>query len=179
MAAFDRSRWLKRIRSRLSRRGVVDEATHAREFAMVLSLEKVIDWAKTREITIEFIKISIARFHSGTRRVEVSTHLPVETQLHVLLHELGHFLIEEDGETSMLHRFPNGYYKVTNDLPGRGILHKVDVIAEEFEAWERGRRLAEDLGVALERSSYDQTRARYLQSYFKWALKRGRVSDGE
>lgn len=179
MASFDRNRWLKRIRSRLSRRGQVDEAHHAREFASVLALEKVIEWARTREITVDFIRLSVARFHSGARRVEVSTHLPVESQVHVLLHELGHFLIEEDGEDKVNQRFPNGYVKVSNDLPGRGVLHKVDVVAEEFEAWERGRRLAEDLQIPLDRVAFDTTRAKYLQSYFKWALKRGRVSDGE
>lgn len=179
MATFDRGRWLKRIRSRLSRRGVVDEALHAREFATVLSIERVVEWARGRDITIDFIKVSVARFHSTTRRVEVSTHLPVESQLHVMLHELGHFLIEEDGEVQVIRRFPNGYVKINNDLPGRGVLHKVDVVAEEFEAWERGRRLAEDLQIALDRQAFDETRAKYLQSYFKWALKRGRVSDGE
>ena len=183
MAAFDRARWLKRIRSKLARRGEVHKVealvSHARNYAAIDGLEKVTAWAKKKHITVEFIRVSVGRFHSQSRRVEISTHLQPEVQLHTLLHELGHFLIEDLGPEVVAYRFPNGYRKIDNQEPGRDILHKVDVLAEEFEAWERGRELAKKLNIDVDRDAFDRDRARYLQTYFRWALKRGRVSDGD
>lgn len=183
MASFDRNRWLKRIRSKLARRGEVNQTealtSHTRDFIAVDGLEKVTAWAKKKHITVEFIRISVGRFHSQSRRIEISTHLQPEVQLHTLLHELGHFLIEDLGPDVVAYRFPNGYRKIDNEEPGRNLLHKVDVLAEEFEAWERGRELAKDLDIVIDREAYDRTRAKYLQTYFRWAMKRGRVSDGD
>lgn len=182
MAKFDRSKWLARARRRLARASEVDKeaalASHARDYASVDGLEKATNWAATKEIAVDFIKVQAGRFHSQSRRVEVSTHMAPEDQLHVLLHELGHFLIEDEGPEYIASKFPNGYRKISDDVPGRGQLHKVDVVAEEFAAWEKGFALAKDLGIEVDRLAFDEVRAKYLVSYFKWALRRGRVADG-
>jgi hypothetical protein len=150
---------------------------HARDYAAIDGIQRVVDWATSRDITIDFIRTQVGRFHSQSRRVEVSCHLPPENQLHIILHELGHFITEDQGHNYIVDNFPNGYRKIDDDTPGRGQLHKVDVIAEEFEAWTNARRLAESLSIYIDRLSFDKNRAKYLTSYFKWAMKRGRVSD--
>lgn len=179
MASFDRSKWLRRARNKLARRGEAGEPEHARDYIAIDGLERAVAWAKNNEITVDFIKISSGRFHSASRRVEISSHLQPEIQLHTLLHELGHFLIGNEGDAAVEYKYPNGYRRIEQDMPGRGVLHKIDVVAEEYEAWALGRLLAEKTGITIDREAYDKTRARYLQSYFRWALKRGRVSDGD
>lgn len=181
MRPFDRAKWLERARRRLAAaRGGKEAAlaTHARDYASIDGIQRVVAWAAGRKIDVVFTKVQAGRFHPETRRVDVSAHAPPETQLYVMLHELGHFLVGEEGDGYQADAYPNGYRKVAEDVPGRGRLHKVDVVAEEFEAWRRGLVLAQELGVPIDRLRYDEVRAEYLVSYFKWALRRGRVSDG-
>ena len=182
MAPFDREKWLKRARARLSRRGEEDRASalkaHAEDYLAIDGLRVTTEWARSKDIIVDFIKVQSGRFHSQSRRIEVSAHMAPVLQLYILLHELGHFLIEDEGPTYVADRFPNGYRRIMDDVPGRGPLHKVDVIAEEFDAWSRGLTLAKHLGIEVDRQVFDDVRARYLVSYFKWATRRGRVSDG-
>lgn len=181
MPLFDKSEALRRARIRLARRGAVSreeaEAAHAREFLAIEWIEKVVCWAKKQGVAVDVHpRIDVGRYHSDSRRVEISSRFGPEKQLVVLLHELGHYLIEVGGRAS--ERFPHGYSRIEEGHPGRDALHKIDVIAEEFEAWHRGWKLSQRLRISVEREYYDTIRAEYLKSYFRWAMKRGRVSDG-
>lgn len=179
MPLFDKSEALRRARIRLVRRSAVSreeaERVHAREYLAIEGMDRVAQWAKKRGLSIDIHpKIDAGRFHSQARRVEVSSRLGPEKQLIILLHELGHFLIEASGPELLIERFPNGYARIDSGIPGRDVLHKIDVIAEEFEAWHRGWKLAGRLGILIDRDYFDAVRADYLRSYMKWALRRGR-----
>lgn len=181
MPLFDKSEALRRARIRLARRGAVSreeaEAAHAREYLAIDNMERVVKWAKSRGLSVDVHpKIDVGRYHSESRRVEISSRFGPEKQLVVMLHEIGHYLIEMGGRAA--EQFPHGYNRIDEGHPSRDVLHKIDVVAEEFEAWRRGWKLAERLQIPIDREYYDTIRAEYLKSYFRWAMKRGRVADG-
>lgn len=180
MIPFDKNEALRRARMRLARRSSVSkseaEQLHAREYMAILEMDRVVAWARSKGLTVYVHpKIDAGRFNDNTRSVEVSSRFNPEKQLIVLLHELGHFLVGKGNASK--EKFPNGYNRIDEGESGRDVLHKVDVIAEEFEAWHRGWKLACRLKIVIDRVYYDTVRADYLKSYFRWALKRGRVSD--
>lgn len=180
MTAFSKGEWLRRARVRLARRAAVSkseaEKQHALEYIAIDGIERVVAWAASRGLKVDFhSKIDVGRYYSGTRTVEVSSRFGPEKQLIIALHELGHYLIEAGGRTGEL--FPHGYNRIEEGNPSRDALHKIDVVAEEFEAWHRGWNLSKRLKIPVDRVYYDTIRAEYLKSYFKWALRRGRVSD--
>lgn len=184
MPQFEKGEALRRARIRLARRGATSrkwaESQHAVEYLAIENLDRVVKWAKKRGLTVELHpKIDTGRFHSLSRKVEISSRLMPEKQLIILLHELGHFLVEAGGKEALLERFPNGYARISSGIPGRDVLHKIDVIAEEIEAWHRGWRLAERLGIFISRETFDTVRAEYLRSYMKWALRKGRPKADE
>lgn len=184
MTLFNKSDLIRRARNRLARRAAHDQAQasaqHAREYLAIMGMEKVVNWASQRGLSVHIhSKVESGRYEENCRRVDISSRLNPEKQLAILLHELGHYLIGSDNGKTARARFPNGYRRIDDGEPGRDALHKIDVIAEEFEAWHRGWKLGERLKIVIDREHFDIVRSEYLKSYFKWALKRGRVSDGE
>lgn len=95
-----------------------------------------------------------------------STH-----QCYLLLHELGHWELMKDwdvykqkykftaiGEEFALEKI----YKYR-----RRIAYKVDIMREEFDAWEAGGNLVTKLGLNIDLSEYNKYSISYLFSYIK------------
>ncbi len=179
MKRFDRNEWLARCLKRFNRRAAVDKPSADRQYASdyhaVCGLESVIDWLKGKGISVDFLKTDSGRYLPTIFRIEISASQDPQTQLYTLLHECGHLLVETS--KTRYRDFPNGYLRVEQDVKGRDLLYKVDVIAEEFEAWNRGLKLAERLNVVVDRPKFDHVKANALKSYFRWASRRGRVAD--
>ena len=64
----------------------------------------------------------------------------------------------------------NQYATVHKQLE-RSPKYKVDCIAEEIEAWRRGKNLAERLGLYINEEKYNALTAECVYSYIKWAAK--------
>ena len=95
-----------------------------------------------------------------------STH-----QCYLLLHELGHWELMKDWTlykqryhfTSIGEEFAlDKIYKYR-----RRIAYKVDIMREEFDAWETGKNLAVKLNLNIDTEDYDRYSISYLFSYIK------------
>lgn len=173
---------MRRARNRLARRSAVDRAAaereHAVEYVAIDAMAKVVEWVRARGYDVVFTGGEAGAYNPKLNRIELSGRLSTERQLHVLLHECGHFLIEGIGD-SRSKKYPNGYARIDEKIEGRDVIHKIDVIAEEFDAWHRGLRLAERLQIYIDTDAFNKTRAKMLMSYIHWATRRGRVVDAE
>jgi len=101
--------------------------------------------------------------------MEVDNKSSPRHQLHVMLHECGHYLINVFNKEG---RFANGHDAKKCDR--KKFDHKIDVVEEELEAWHRGWRLGTRLGFFTQlrdKRHYYETRALNMKTYFKWALK--------
>ena len=178
MAAFSMEVWLRRVRNKLARRLPLDpegaKLQYTKDHAAVLSLARVVEWAGSKGISVHFSRVNGGTYHERMKRIDVSSKGDPETQLCTLLHECGHYLIYRSGGK---HKFPNGYARIDEGIESRDALHKIDVIAEEYEAWHRALDLAKRLNILLDKQRFDEIRASYLKTYFRWALRRGRVSN--
>ena len=54
---------------------------------------------------------------------------------------------------------------------------RCDIVCEEAEAWRRGEGLAREIGAVVSAKKFHETRVSCLRAYFRWALKRGPLSD--
>jgi len=130
----------------------------------------IIEWCKTRGVMVEFVKTPNGGVYiHDEKRIKISCHLGPEKQLHTLLHECGHHLVETK-ERDSTDRFGNGYRSSDIDVT-RTFVHQVDIIDEEFEAWARGLKLAERLNVDLSVERYNRTKADCIKTHLKAALK--------
>ncbi len=169
MARFDAEVWKARATARCARAtaaGKPDAAARLdRDLKHIADLATVIAWCERKKLEVVFGKNPNGVIEGKT--IKINGRLRPEQQLYVLVHECGHHLI---GSREKDDRYGQGY---NADDPGekRTLHHRVDVVDEEFEAWDRGRKLAGRLGVKLDRKAFHKARAGYLKSYMQWALR--------
>ncbi len=82
-------------------------------------------------------------------------------QLHTLLHEAGHALIRGN-KKRFEQKFP-GLQKRRNSKS-----FKLDTLKEEFEAWDKGFKLAKRLDIILDEKQWKRHSEQCLHEYVKW-----------
>ena len=100
--------------------------------------------------------------------VYICTKHRFETRLYTLLHEYGHIEILETSSKSFEADHPM-YYRVEDGRVERSQACRVSIVAEEIEAWKRGRWFARYHKLNLNEKKYDDHMTRALMSYINWA----------
>lgn len=179
MTLFDPGAWRARAWGRFERgvrRGAPGgEAAWARDVVAISDLGALVAWAGDRGLTVKFAKKTGGTYDGGGREILISSRLSPPRQVAYLLHECGHHLIEacEHGD-----RFRMGY-PATDPRVRRTFHHRMTILEEETEAWHRGWRLAERLGLGITRAAYDEVRLDCLASYVRWVVRPGDMVKGE
>ena len=96
-----------------------------------------------------------------------------ETKYYTLLHECGHVLISNDSA-----RFEKDMPMYARSEDGRHVrskAYRVSTVAEELEAWKRGRRLATRFAHVVDADKYDKQITDNVMSYIEWAANGGGV----
>jgi hypothetical protein len=102
------------------------------------------------------------------KTVYINSRNHAETRYYILLHECGHLLISQ-GAKQWAEDVP--MYCQTVDLRiEKSKAFKVSLVAEEIEAWKRGRRLARRLGHYINDKKYDNQITQCVFSYIKSAV---------
>ncbi len=166
MKSFDRARWLRDMGKRLNKVSAERRAEQEVEDRYYISgIEKVLDWCTQKGLTVEWVRSQGGSYDPTEKVITVSSSSVPRIQLQVLLHECGHHLI---GRPKAGQRYSMGY---GNTHDNRSDLHKIDILDEEFEAWERGWKLGKRLGALKQsdRSEFNRYRVRMLKGYVNWA----------
>lgn len=182
MAQFDPVLWRQRAWDRLRRAAKKSaegkpspeqEAAWAADWAAIDDMSKVVDWCKIRCLTVEFNRVepgSAGVLDTGTNTITVSSRATAQKQLITLLHECGHYLLRDKANED---RFKMGYAMHHDETVTKTFAHKLACVEEEFEAWHRGWKLAQRLGLSLTRDAFDDLRLACLKSYIKWSARKG------
>jgi hypothetical protein len=172
MATFDPTLWKTQARRRLfqreKKRRPDAKLLYGRELGAINGISTVIEWCNQRSIVVDFIQVISGPFADGsydpqTKIIEINARSRPETQLFYLLHECGHHLIAQCGDKRIRHVTHN---QLLNDK--RSLVSKIDEIAEEFEAWIRGRKLAERLDIYVNAVRFEQEKAEALATYCRF-----------
>lgn len=183
MPQFDVELWKTRATARFTKACAAGVKTAGRnlhrDLAAIDALEAVIGWCASRQVDVVFSRRPNGLYESGdekTRsRITLNGRLSPESQLFVLLHECGHHLI---GDRKPNQRFGNGWH-AADGAAKRTLLHRVDIIDEELEAWHRGWNLAKRLRIKVNLGRYNEARARYVKTYLQWAAKASEKRSGD
>lgn len=173
MTAFDASLWKKRADARYEKAVTagVDKLGALERWRLdvkhISALASLVSWCAERSIDVKFTKRFAGVFYPEDKKIRVSGRSRPEIQVHVLLHECGHYLI---GDKEKHERYGMGYPQEDPNVK-RTFHHRCDILDEEFEAWHRGWRLAQRLELGLEKSRFDQTRTKFLKTHMMWALR--------
>jgi hypothetical protein len=99
--------------------------------------------------------------------VQINSRQHAESRFYTLLHEAGHVLIRQGWR--QFHADHPMYTCSTDGRAMRGRVYRVSLVAEECEAWKRGRRLAKRFGLYVYDKKYDRISTDCLMSHIKWA----------
>jgi hypothetical protein len=163
-----RSRALARYRRTAATGRPDPDEGYQRDLIAIDGLARVIGWCEGKQHEVIFDSRYGAEYDGSTRRFRVNGRAKPETQLYLLLHECGHYLI---GYPQRGERFSEGYS--SHAIPGgkRRLIYRIDVLDEELEAWHRGRRLGARLGAKIDKAAFDKLRTECIKNYAKWAVK--------
>lgn len=114
----------------------------------------------------------------GDNVIRLNSRARPREQLHILLHECGHMLVERSPASTRENKYYWGYERVSseNDASQKKLSttfkHRIDVLSEEIDAWHAGKLLARRLHLDLDQEAFDKTRTHRLKSYVTWSLER-------
>lgn len=171
MVTFDPGLWRQRAWDRHKRSGSKAKGSLGQwilDSASIAGLETLVDWCYGRGIKVTFTRCYGGVYDAEDRCITINGRLRPDKQLHFALHECGHHLI---GAKDRHERYGMGYSQGRDPQAKRTFHHRCDVVDEELEAWHRGWKLSQRLGIHLSKAAYDQTRVEMLRTYMKWALR--------
>jgi len=134
----------------------------------------LIQWLEKKGWTVDFDYLNQDEMIPPSKLINVSTRQGVEKQLYSFLHECGHLLIQ-----SNWNRYEKEY-PATAKMNACATVHKqierspkyrVDCLSEEIEAWKRGKKLADRLGLYYNEEKYNDLASKCVMTYVKWANK--------
>jgi len=132
-------------------------------------IEELIDWTHKKGYSIEFSYCVQDEFRPSDKMITISLRQGPEKQLYSLLHECGH-LILQNNENLYSAKYPSSAkmaYCNSNKRLERSSKYKVDVMAEEIDAWRKGKDLAKRLDIYIEEEEYYAVSTKCLYTYIK------------
>ena len=156
---------IQRERKRLHPRGALGKDFWNRQFHEVEELLE--DWGydveqKTR--VTERVELGEVK----TIYINSATH--PETKFYTLLHEVGHILIRKDWKRFIKH-YPNYIGSPNEPHDSRREKRKsyrIGMLAEEIEAWKRGRNFADRHKLYVDPLKFDADVNASLMTYISW-----------
>lgn len=112
---------------------------------------------------VEFERDAEDEVDLETSVITINTRHPPEIQYYILLHEIGHFLLEEEGRLE-------DQFKFVQYEKRRNVLYRVNWVEMELAAWDRGLKFAKDNRYPVDEDYYRYIRSRNVYSYFQWAV---------
>ena len=133
-----------------------------------LGIESAVEWAEKKGVTVEFDYCVQDEYRSADNLITVNTRQGIENQLYSLLHECGHLALDKNIKLYSK-RFPTSMKLAikSNKALERSKKYKVDVMAEEIDAWRKGRELANRLDIYVNDEKYYNIQTECLYSYIQ------------
>jgi len=138
-----------------------------------VGIEELIEWTNKKGYSIDFDYCVQDELRPGDKMITINTRQGREKQLYALLHECGH-LILGNNEELYAKKYPSSNkmaYCNSNKRLERSDKYKVDILAEEIDAWRKGKDLAKRLGIYIDEDNYYSVTSKCVYSYVRVLAK--------
>lgn len=122
-------------------------------------------WFQQKGYHVEIDRDGEDAIDRDSKFVSINSTRSLETQLHVILHEAGHLLVEKSDKIT------NGIPEVLSKYSEKSKIHRTFTVIEEIEAWKRGLKLANRLGIKINKEKWNKDVARAIYKYMVWATE--------
>lgn len=104
-------------------------------------------WALSKGYSVRCYTDADDRLDFETKVIHIDSRQHAESRFYTLLHECGHLLISQ---TARQFATDHPLYAFSSDTRKcKSKAYQVSLVAEEIEAWKRGRRLAKRFGLKV------------------------------
>jgi hypothetical protein len=133
-----------------------------------LGISSAVDWAEKKGVVVEFDYCVQDEYRAADNLITISTRQRTENQLYSLLHECGHLALDKNPKLYSK-RFPTSMKLAikNNKALERSKKYKVDVMAEEIDAWRKGREIAHRLDIYVDDEKYYNIQTECLYGYIQ------------
>ena len=120
-------------------------------------------WASSKGYKVKCHTDADDRLEFEEKTIYINSRQHAENRFYTLLHEAGHLLISQ---TANQFQKDHPMYAMSCDVRKyRSKAYQVSLVAEEIEAWKRGRRLAKRLGLKVDDNNLDKIMTDCVMSY--------------
>lgn len=137
--------------------------------AFDIGLESLTTWAHKKGCEVDFDYSVRDEYRPADNLITICTRYGKEKQLYAFLHECGHLILGKN-EGSYEKKYPSSAkmsYFISNKRLERSHKYKVDVIAEELDAWRKGKELAKRLDIYINEDNYYSLMTKCVYSYVR------------
>ena len=131
-------------------------------------IEELIEWTNKKGCSIDFDHCVRDEYRPSDKLITISLRQGPEKQLYSLLHECGH-LILGNNEKSYAKKYPSS--AKLNTINSKSLeqswKYTGDVVAEEIDAWRKGKELAKRLDLFIDEENYYSIMSKCVYSYIK------------
>ena len=133
-----------------------------KKFLLKYDLNKLILYCEEKKWNVTFKRIGVDKAFTSTGIIEINRNQSLERQIHTLLHEIGHMFINSELKLYTESKFRGYWSKEFTQV------YKTTLLEEEFDAWNRGKRLAERLKLgSFDEKAYLRTKKECIYSYIR------------
>lgn len=123
----------------------------------------ITDWAKTKGYRVWYYTDADDQVDFEKKIIHIDTRQHAESRFYTLLHECGHMLISQ---TARQFAIDHPMYAFSSDIRScKSKAYQVSLVAEEIEAWKRGRRLAKRFGLTVDDEKFNRIMTDCVISY--------------
>ena len=121
------------------------------------------DWIMSKGYRVTCYTDADDKLEFEEKQIHIDSRQHAESRFYTLLHECGHLLISQ---TANQFQKDHPMYAMSCDVRRyRSKAYQVSLVAEEIEAWKRGRRLANRLGLQINDAKFDRLMTDCVMSY--------------
>lgn len=136
------------------------------------NIKKIKKWAEGNNIKlVATTKEGNGSWCPKTKIISYNSRLSLENRLFVILHECGHFLVER-GLNSENTRYSIQNKAMVDKRHKFSQAYRIEILREEFDAWERGERLAKRLKLDVDLENYKKFSTKCVVTYCDWIARR-------
>ena len=101
--------------------------------------------------------------------ITYNKRLSDENRLYSVLHECGHLLVQQNAQ-SYEKRYKSQVQGLFDKRKCRSVRWRIDFLKEEYDAWDRGFRLAKRLKIPIDEDKYYNYASKCLETYCRWVI---------
>ena len=125
--------------------------------------DMISSWVASKGFDVECHTDADDRLEFEEKTIYIDSRQHAENRFYTLLHEAGHLLISQ---TASQFQKDHPMYAMSCDVRKyKSKAYQVSLVAEEIEAWKRGRRLAKRLGLEVNDNKLDKIMTDCVMSY--------------